>query len=297
VPRYRTFGLDIDSDLELPELCPGVGEPEPQVHIGWGSVPESLAHTKASGVLFQAAPERFLLRLDHARFLVTNGSEIRIERLAGNDPQLRVFLLGSCFGALLHQRGLLVLHASAIRTPRGAVLFAGSSGSGKSTTLGKLLQRGYPSLSDDLAAIHPNGSGRLVVEPGIPRLRLWPDSVRRLGHTPDQLQREQPGLEKCVLPTPNFAPAPVPLYRIYVLQDDPLAKQIRLEPLDPPRAFNALLRQTYRPRYLKGLDMGASHFNLASAAAVQALVVRVSRPSRPFLLEALADQLETDFLA
>ena len=51
------------------------------------------------------------------------------------ESDVRVFLLGSCIGALLHQRGILVLHAGAIHTDKGAVLFTGPWGIGKSTLL------------------------------------------------------------------------------------------------------------------------------------------------------------------
>lgn len=294
--HYRAFGLNIASELDLPELQARAVAAAPDVHIRVGAVPESLPDAQASGVLFQAAPNRFLLRLDHVRFLVRNGSEILVERLAENEAQLRVFLLGSCFGALLHQRGLLVLHASAVQTPKGAVAFAGVSGAGKSTTLGAFLQRGYPLLSDDLTAIHRDENGRLVVEPAIPRARLWSDSALRLGHSSDALQREQPELEKYVLPAQNFSSSPAPLHRVYLLKSENLAKVISLEILPPFKAFNVLIHHTYRKRFLKGLAMQIVHFGLVSAAAGQVAVVKVTRPSRPFLLDELADRLEADFL-
>jgi hypothetical protein len=299
VPFYRAFGLNIASELELPELRSGLETSEPNVHICWGAVPETLPEpeVRASGVLFQAAPERFLLRLDHVRFLVQNGSEIRVERLADNDAQLRVFLLGSCFGALLHQRGLLVLHASAVQTPKGAVLFAGVSGAGKSTTLGAFLQRGYSLLSDDLAAIHLGEDGHLVVEPSIPRTRLWSDSAMRLGQATDMLQREQPELEKYVLPAQNFAPSPVRLHRVYVLDSDNLATSVNFESLPPVQAFKTLVCHTFRRRFLRGLGMQTAHFGLVAAAVDQASVVKVTRPSRSFLLDELAERLEADFTA
>jgi hypothetical protein len=99
-----------------------------------GPVPQALDDAKKKGVLYQISPDRFLLGLGKiARYLVSEGREIVIERVpGGSDDAVRVFLFGSVFGALLHQRGVLPLHGSAVMPSRGATIFAGPSGSGKS---------------------------------------------------------------------------------------------------------------------------------------------------------------------
>ena len=86
------------------------------------------------GVLYQSAPRQFLLKISRvARYLVSDGNEIIVDPEPDADlSAIRLFLFGSAFGALLHQRGILPLHGSAIVTSRGAVVFAGVSGSGKS---------------------------------------------------------------------------------------------------------------------------------------------------------------------
>jgi hypothetical protein len=233
MPTYAAFGLNLSSELELPELPAATTDAVPDVRIRLGPVPERLPDAQAGGVLYQTAPARFLLALEHTRFLVQDGSDIRFDRLEQRPEQLRVFLLGSCLGALLHQRGLLPLHGSAIRTPRGAVVFLGHSGAGKSTLLGAMLQRGHALLADDVAAVRITGEGQPLVEPAIPRLRLWADSAERLGYLPALLQQEQPELEKYILPPPEFAPGAAPLHRIYVLHADHLATAVQLERLAP----------------------------------------------------------------
>jgi hypothetical protein len=76
----------------------------------------------------------------------------------------------------------LVLHASAVRGPRGVWGFAGAGGAGKSTLAAALAARGYPLVSDD-ALLLDREAGWLA-RPGYPSLRLWPDSVMAtLGRT------------------------------------------------------------------------------------------------------------------
>src|SRR6266536_1366743 len=150
---YRAFGLTIRSEIELPELLPG--EASPDLEIRFGKVPDKLRDPTAAGVCYEASSGQFLLKVDgHARYWATNGSEIVIQqdfRTARDD--LRAFLLESVLGAILHQRGVLALHASAIEVRGGAAILAGPSGAGKSTLAAALAKRGHRVLSDEIAAV------------------------------------------------------------------------------------------------------------------------------------------------
>jgi len=64
---------------------------------------------------------------------------------------VRLYLLGSAWGALCYQRDLLVLHASAVRVDGRAVAFCGRPGMGKSTLAAWLAESGHALVSDDLA--------------------------------------------------------------------------------------------------------------------------------------------------
>ena len=294
---YKAFGLTITSELEIPELVSGGSDGLPDVSIGLGLVPEFPFDAKEGGVLFQAMPGRFRLALYHTRYLVEGGASMTVECLAPRPEQRGVLLMGACMGALLHQRGLLPLHGSAIATSRGAVVFLGPSGAGKSTLLGALLQRGYALLSDDIAAVRVDDQGMALVEPAIPRVRLWSDSAELLGHLPESLPREQPELAKFVVRSPAFAASALPILRIYVLGVNPLAPGIRQWRLTPIEAFKALTTHTYRRKFMKGLGVEGRHLELVSRVLSQAKVTALTRPVRPFLLQELADVLEEDFLA
>jgi hypothetical protein len=85
---------------------------------------------------------------------------------------LRLYLLGPALGVLLQQRGLLVLHASAVAIGERVVAFVGESGWGKSTTAAALERRGHTVVADDVCALHLRGSEDPLVFPAIPRLKL-----------------------------------------------------------------------------------------------------------------------------
>ena len=293
---YHAYQLNIHADFAMPEFLPGDAAAEPDVVIRQGAVPIALENVTGRGVLYQATANQFLLKLDDvARYLVQNGDEIIVEPCPNSlESDVRVFMLGSCIGALLHQRGILVLHAGAIHTDRGAVLFTGPSGVGKSTLLGEMLRRGYKMMVDDVCAVVLDGAGTPLVQPGYPRTRLWSDAARKLDQDLSAMARTRPSLEKYERPAPaQFWDQPAPLRRIYLLTTGN-RDELSIEPAPRINTFRIVLHNTYRRQFLDGLEMRAPHFGLVTALATHCSVRRVTRPSHPFRLIELADLIQRD---
>ncbi len=292
----QAYGLRIRSTLPMAELPPADG-PEADIEIVEGPVPTELPGATDRGVRYQAAPGQLLLTVDGiARFLISEGRRIVIESPPGADPEdVRLFLYGSAFAALLHQRGDLVLHGSAIATGNSCVAFLGVSGIGKSTMAMACQRRGYPVLTDDVCAVRADASGRLLLHPGLPHAKLWLDSLKQFDLAPDGLRRIRQALEKRAVPLgETFATAPFPVRKLYILRatNEP---DIQLTPVEGPQRLNALKQQTYRFHFVDGLAAKPAHFRAALALAQQATVTRVTRPEGIFRLAELVDRLEADF--
>jgi hypothetical protein len=298
VKRFRAWGLNIASCMDLPEFLPGNGG-APDVVVDYGPVPVSLDEVRSKGVRYQAAPGRFLLTVDGvARYLVADGREILIQKTAcAEDDAVRLFLQGSAFGALLHQRGVLPLHASAIRASGGAVLFCGVSGAGKSTLAGAFFKRGYPVLADDICALSPGDGGIPLVLPGFPQIKLWADATRKLAEDCTFLPRVRQELEKYGLPLQEgFCSEPTPLKRIYILNATN-TDRFEIGSIKGLEKFNALIRSTYRFRFTEGLGSKREHFNQCAVIGRKMDVQRVTRPRRGFRIDELMDLIEKDFAA
>ena len=295
---YTAFGLQIDSEVPLPGLLPGSNR-APDVHVRYGSVPADLTDPVEKRpyfhAIFQAKPDNFLLTVpDVARYLVVKGEEISIERASNcRDDYLPLYLLGSAFGALLHQRGFLVMHASSIQTSRGAVLFVGHSGHGKSTLLAALIRRGYTMLSDDVTAIMVQSDSGPVAFGSYPRLRLSAEAAARLDYPVEGLQRIRDA-GKYLVPVNRFCASPVPVHAIYTLgiHAEP---NIRLESITTAQRFALLGANTYRYAFLKGLGLRQAHFHAATRLAKAVHIGSIARPASPFLLDELVDRLEVEF--
>ena len=288
--EYLAYGLRFRSEIELPFLS-AAGEGEPDVIVRLGAAPEAAALDLRRGI-WKSASDCFLLNVDAvARYVVRQGREIVVEPAGGDDAAVRAFLLSSVLAACLQQRRILTLHASAIATATGAVLFLAGSGGGKSTLAAALVERGYPLLADDVAGIVVDAGGRTTALPAFPSLRLWADAIERLAWWERTRGKVREALDKHVTAVASFGRSPLPVRAAFVLGSHN-RNGFEIEPQPDPAAFETFLTYTFRRRYVRGLGPRREHFRITAALARQVPLTRVTRPVHPFLLEALADAVE-----
>ena len=178
--KYRAFGVNIQSEFEIPEFLPAQFD-APDVTIQFGNIPSSLENPEKKGLRYQLAQQEFLLWLDNvAGYYVQKGSSVQIQKKDNSTMQeVRLFLAGLVFAALLHQRGVFALHANAIKNGNEAFLVCGNSGAGKSTLTREFLNAGYRLLSDDISVLEEH-QGNIYVQPAFPFIKLWKDSIEHL---------------------------------------------------------------------------------------------------------------------
>jgi len=290
---YRAFGLNIDSEiafLDMPHL-----EGTADVVIRYGRTPGEISDAKSKGVRYQAGPGKFLLWVDNvARYYVTNGNHILIERESGAaDEEVLLFLMGSAMGALLLQRKILPLHGSAIEVLGEGVIFLGPSSIGKSALAGGFRKRGYPLLADDVCAVTAQNGGHPLIIPGFPRLKLWADTLNQLEEDKNGLKRVRldQTFEKYFVPFNRAGDSPTPLRSVFVLETTN-TNAFEIIFLKAGEKVDPLLNHTYRPRFLEGLGGKKEHFKQCSAVAAKAPVIRIMRPSDGFRLDELMDLIE-----
>lgn len=160
---------------------------------------------------------------DIGKVKISNGELVTVELNKGlessNELNIIPFLLGPVMALLLHQRGFLVLHGSAVNTGTGAVAFMGHRGNGKSTTVIHLYVEGYPLVADDILAIKFDDEGLTVVYPGYPHVRLSDEAYHQVKNHTDILTpiRTLAGKVFCDA-SHQFSPEPVRLEKIYVIE-------------------------------------------------------------------------------
>jgi hypothetical protein len=291
---YHGFGLDFRSDIPLPEMRVGsVGQGKPVViRIASAPCPEDLTPI-APGVA--AGPQHFWMDVPGiARLHVALGSLISIDPAPDatmND--IRAYLLGSAMGALLHQRGLLPLHASAVEIGGVAAAFCGASGAGKSSLALHLVKRGHRLLCDDICAIDTT-SREPRLWPGLVNLKLWRESLASAGEAHQTLQAVLPGQDKYKLPIAEAASYhSYSLGHVFLLRVSK-APETTITTLRHNEGLSALVTNTFRGQLVDPMRQNRSHFDQCILTASKAKVRAITRPWSLSHVDATCDAIDAE---
>lgn len=214
--RIRLFGLVIDSKLDLEGFPEAPDDAATDVTVRLG--PEAPEDTGHFAMTLEDDPRAIVLDLESSRYRVTGGDTIEVQRARGaDDLAVRSWLTGAGMCALLVQRGHLALHGNAVALPHrdGIAAFLGPTGAGKSTLALQFARAGLDLYCDDLIALD-----RLdppVVLPGIPRVKLWGETLTHFDLARDGLRKITAADDKFELPT-TAASDPASLVRVYLLE-------------------------------------------------------------------------------
>jgi hypothetical protein len=317
---YRAYGLTLGcdtpvsalrqerTDLERYDVVVNLG-PETDWVGEARRLPSQLEHPRPGDVGRDNSPftltsygagEFFELAYgNEALFFVDGGAE----RLWGTClppltmDDLAVYLRGPVMGFVLRRRGIMALHASAVTVEGRAVVLCGPSESGKSTTAAALALRGAPVLSDDITALSEGGAD-FQVEPGYPRICLWPDAVRDLLGQPDALPKLTPSWEKCFLPldgnNAKFEVRRKPLGSVYLLGARAAeANAPRIEEVGAREALLNLVQNTYM-NWLLDRNQRAAEFDALSRLVTQVPMRRIVPHADPGRIGELCDLILAD---
>lgn len=217
--RYRLADFELASEFVLPlPVAPSASTralPEVQVCTGEAA---ALPAPRARRVLLQVAPDDYRLEIPGvACYRVRAGSQIVVQPAPGVPLRtVAAYLCSYALAALCCQRGLLVVHATAVACAGRAVLLLGRSGCGKSTLGASLVARGARLLSEDLCVIDTAGPVVQVL-PSAQSFSLWPDSAAHLGYAISESLQPIAGVPKCRVDIGCSAASATPVHSVLVL--------------------------------------------------------------------------------
>lgn len=243
---YQMLGMTVQSAFDLP-AAPGDGPPD--LIIG-GEPPRVVPDGPPAGTLIAGGVEPLITWVARredgsvltriptfAEFTVMPGlSRATIAVDPARDPGVAsVLASGTLPSVVLGLRGVASLHASAVATDDGAILFAGHSGMGKSTLAALLCGAGARLLTDDLVCLDTHDR----VLPGATHVRLR-EAAMPLAHAiPDATSHTTADQRLAVAPAAQSEPSPVAA--VMIAHPDRTIRSVQASRLPPAAAAAALM--------------------------------------------------------
>ncbi|MBJ7958966.1 aldolase [Bacillus cereus group sp. N28] len=291
---YKAFGLALLSEIPLPEL-PQVSnyENEVDVKIETADLSQLWEELSSPKSVFVVEEELIMFQIpETATFCIQNGEKIIVSPMKGSDQdKIRLYILGTCMGALLMQRNILPLHGSVIAINGKAYAFVGRSGAGKSTLASALLSKGYKLLSDDVIAVSLSEDNIPFVTPSYPQQKLWKESLDQFGmetaHYQPLFERET----KYAVPvTANFFEEPLPLAGVFELVKVENG-DVEIQQIEGLERLRTLLRHTYRNSLIPRLGMMEWHFMHSTNIVNKIDMFQLRRPISKFTAHDLVSKI------
>lgn len=273
---YRICGLTVASEVELSGALPVPAAIDVDVSVRRG--------VAGKDGLRLNLPEGGAISVAEGRLIIIDVADDWLEKAA-------IFVLGSAMGTVLHQRGITVLHGSAVARDGQALLFTGASGAGKSTLAAALCARGHRFVADDVCAITSDGP-EPVIHPDGRRLKLWEPSIARLDLAGRRGARIPAFGEKFFMAPPKSLDVSSPVLVIYALCDAPAGAAVAFHRVQSADAMRVLDADSYRPDLRDFVCSHAERIATAAALTRRIAIYRLVRPRDLAGIDRLVEAVE-----
>lgn len=292
---FRAYHLLIEADLDL-RLPRASGTPD--IVIKAGVIAERATYQTnihRKGIKAKFCNDDLGAVLDWpgiAKFVAIDGQQLIYQRYTTDDDVFRLFVLSEALGLVLFQRGVFLLHGSAVKIDQKAIVFLGQPGAGKSTTAAAFVKAGFTILSDDMTAIGFDNEQKAVVWPGFPEIKIWQSTVQNLGFDTNLLEPAFEGHHKYLLrqAEDTFPVKPLPLQQIFIVKGPHSKKTGFIKKIEAPLE---LLRHFPLPVRMLQSENLQKHFKDCLQIAASAPIEAIKRPKNFEALGAFVEQFLT----
>ena len=289
---YQAFGLKIISDIKFPEL-PSIHNmlENPDIVIEINDLSEQWSEVDAQQNTFFTKENLVLFRIaETAVFSVQDGNKIIVSPFKGSEEnKIRLYILGTCMGALLLQRKILPLHGSAIAINGKAYALVGERGAGKSTLASALKNKGFKLLSDDVIPVSLDHENVPFVTPSYPQQKLWQESLLAFGIDVDKFNPLFERETKYAVPLgDHFQTHSLELAGVIeLIKSD--NENVSIQQVLGLEKFEVLYTHTFRRFLISRLGLREWHFNYTARFVNKVDIHQLRRPASIFTAHELAD--------
>lgn len=290
---YEAFGLTFSSDIQLRELTPLTKNNNKIVDVVIEKADDLYPlwlENFQEDEFYIIKPNWLMLRVPEvALFCIENGNRITFSPFKeASEDEIRLYLLGTCMGAVLMQKKVLPLHGSAIAIDGKAYAILGECGAGKSTLAKAFLNRGYQLLSDDVIPVTFSTDEVPFVTPSYPHQKLWIESLNNFGLESNQFKPLVDRETKFSVPATQFLNKSLPLCGIYELKKTE-NEEISITAITKMERFHTLFNQTFRNFFLLESGLMEWHFETSTKLANKIPIYKIERPLSRFTANDLAE--------
>ncbi|TXK82498.1 ATP-binding cassette domain-containing protein [Paenibacillus sp. N3.4] len=286
--RYLAFGLNIASDFDFPELKQIDSESssydiEIKLSLEDRSGQYAEAYDKPNTYVVTDHSVQFYIP-NVALFAVQHGRQISVIPMKDSDEnQIRLYMLGTCMGAILMQRRVLPLHGSVVAIEGKAYAIVGESGAGKSTLASAFIKEGYQLLTDDVIAVSLSEEGsNPYVTSSYPQQKLWQESLASFGMETSQYDSIFGRETKYNVPmAANYFAGTLPLAGVIELVKSE-GNEAEIRPIEKLARLQTLFEHTFRNFFVSQLGLTDWHFHTSVSVVKQIDMYRLSRPMKGF---------------
>lgn len=286
---YQLYGLIFQSTFcipDVPELSSTAQNPDATIQLVTDGciqdfIPQGVAQQP---IALQVNPTDALVYLrDIGVFIVQGGCKIVLVAVQDAEQEsICQALLGVVLAVLLYQRGLYILHASAVAINNIAIAFLGDSGAGKSSALAASVDQGWIGITDDLTAVHINTDNASLYS-GVPKMKLSAAAAVQLQLAPSISTAEESAFALSTA-SPSAAYG---LRNLYILE---YGSDWSIESVPQQQAIIELLRFSGLKSVLPVRDR--RHFQQAAQLVKHVNLYRLRRPRDLNQLSKLAELLK-----
>ena len=202
---------------------------------------------------WQMNQNEFAMQVDEVgNFYACGGNRVEYAPEDGaSRASLEVYLNGSVYGAILHQRRILPIHGSSFVEKGLGIMLCGESGAGKSSLTAAFCLDGAEFLTDDVTPIVFKNQLPEIL-PLSDRIKLWQDCLKQLERKEESLVPIWDGETKYYFPMEKNIRHSVPLKQVFIIEAGD-NEQVEHSPVTGVKAFSAIRNEVYRWEYLSAM--------------------------------------------
>lgn len=290
INKYKVYGLNINSEILLPELLSSSNKEYVDVNVSYGILPIEISQEIDNGKFFDFGKEKMWFCIkDVAKYYIINGDTIIVEPFNNADSHdVKLFLLGSAFGMLLIQRNIIAIHGGTIVIDGQAVVITGDRGAGKSTLTSAFRDKGYSFMADDVSVVGKRKDTTHSIHPGYPQQKLCRDAMEKMNYNLEDFKRIDEGRDKYAIPVhKNFIKETIPIGAICEITIGE-SQNVEIEEITGTEKLKLLLKNIYRVEITQYTGMNADYMKNCIDIAKRIPFLKIKRPKDKF---SVADQI------